>query len=329
MKRKRDRQDLHHRQLALFGQQGLLGRGDSARDRRGVGLAPEVLSQDSEDVAFLHAGFCMAALPHRCPRDDLAPWVRTNGRFKLAVWPGRMLKADGSYIEIGVPYGTRARLILLYLMTTAIQTRSRSVAMERSMSAWLRKIGLAVTGGPRGTIKPVREQALRISRCALTLRFDDESGYASLTDRRMVNGLHLWAADESDEWPEAVELTEEFYDHLLEHAVPLDEHAIARLKASSLGLDLYVWLSHRLPRLERPVVLPWSRLMPQFGSQSASLGSFAQNFREALLDVLAVYPGARVDLHHGGIELLPGPPAVNRTTLALQGLKLIEGGGGA
>jgi hypothetical protein len=237
-----------------------------------------------------------------------------------------MLRADGSYIEVGVPYGTRARLILLYLMTMAIQTRSRSVSMERSMSAWLRKIGLAVTGGPRGTIRPVREQALRISRCALTLRFDDD-GHASLTDRRMVNGLHLWAADESDEWPEAVELTPEFFEHLLEHVVPLDEYAIAKLKGSSLALDLYVWLSHRLPRLERPVMLSWNRLMPQFGSQSTSLGSFAQNFRESLLDVLAVYPGARVELHHGGIELLPGPAAVRRTKAAGSGLKLIRGDG--
>jgi hypothetical protein len=324
MTSQRGRQSVHE-QLALFGRTEVLDAVGSARARRRVGWASEVLSHDSEEVAFLHAGFCMAALPHRCPRDDLAPWIRTNGRFKLAVWPGRMLKADGSYIEIGVPYGTRARLILLYLMTTAVKTRSRSVAMERSMSAWLRKIGLAVTGGPRGTIKPVREQALRISRCALTLRFDDHDGHASLTDRRMVNGLHLWAADESNEWPEAVELTEEFFDHLLEHAVPLDEHAIARLKGSSLALDVYVWLSHRLPRLTGPVMLPWTRLMPQFGSQSGSRGSFAQNFREALLDVLAVYPGARVELHHGGIELLPGPPATGCTSVSLHGLKLIEG----
>jgi len=268
----------------------------------------------------------MAALPHRCPRNDLEPWIRTNGRFKLAVWPGRMLREDGGWVEIGVPYGTRARLILLYLMTTAIQTRSRCVPMERSMSAWLRKIGLPVTGGPRGTIKPVREQALRISRCALTLRLDEDDGRASLTDRRMVDGLHLWAADESGEWPEYVELTAEFYEHLLEHAVPLDEHAIARLKGSSLALDLYVWLCYRLPRLERPLRLSWQQLLPQFGSQIRSLPSFAQNLREALLDVLAVYPDARLELHHGGIELLPAAPAVGRRAVAVRGLKLLEGG---
>lgn len=299
-----------HRQLVLFGREALLEQTGDARDRRRIDWACDVLTWESEDVSFLHAGFCMAALPHRRPANDLEPWIRTNGRFKLAIWPGKMLRADGGYSEVGIPYGTRARLILLYLMTTAMRTGSRFVPMEKSMSAWLRKIGLPVTGGPRGTIKPVREQALRISRCALTLRLDGDDGQASLQDRRMVDGLHLWAADESCEWPESVELTEEFYDHLRDHAVPLDEHAIAKLKSSSLGLDLYVWLCYRLPRLRQPLRLGWEQLMPQFGSQAKSMTSFAQNMRDALLDVAAVYPGARIDIVRGGIRLHPTAPAV-------------------
>jgi hypothetical protein len=314
-------------QLALFA-----AAGDAApaepRERRRQGWAAEMAGRDGEEVSFLHAGFCMAALPHRCPRNDCEPWIRANGRFKLAVWPGRMLRADGGWAEVGVPYGTKARLILLYLMTAAIQTRSRCVPMERSMSAWLRKIGLPVTGGARGTIRPVREQALRISRCSLTLRLDEDDGRASLHDRRMVDGLHLWAADESEEWPEYVELTEAFYEHLLEHAVPLDEQAIARLKGSSLALDLYVWLCYRLPRLERPARLSFAQLVPQFGSQIRSVASFAQNLREALLDVVAVYPGARVELVPGGIELYPAPPAVHPARVAGRGLRLLEGGAG-
>lgn len=309
-----------HQQLGLFGTGTALDHAITARERRRVDWAMEARVREGEDVSFLHAGFCMAALPHRRPKHDTEPWIRANGRFKLAVWPGRMLRADGSYIDVGVPYGTKARLILLYLMTAAIQTGSRSVPTERSMSAWLRKIGLPVTGGLRGTIKPVREQALRISRCSFTLRFDEEDGRASLLDRRMVEGLHLWAADETGEWPESVELTEAFYEHLLRHAVPLDESAIATLKSSALALDLYVWLAYRLPRLKRPTSLTWHQVVPQFGSQIKSLTSFAQNFREALLDVLAVYPGARIEIVTGGIELHPSPPAVGRTLIQVPDL---------
>jgi hypothetical protein len=297
-------------QLVLFGRDQLVETAQEDRQEvRRIGWASEILAHQGEDVSYLHAGLCMAALPHRKPADDLEPWIRTNGRFKLAVWPGRILNKDGSHGQIGVPYGTRARLILLYLMTTAIRTQSRCVPMERSMSAWLRRIGLSVTGGPRGTIRPVREQALRISRCEFTLRLDEE-GRADLHDRRLVDGLHLWAADASSEWPESVELTHEFFDHLREHAVPLDERAIAKIKGSALALDLYVWLVYRLPRLARPVRLSWHQLKEQFGSQIRSTSSFAQNVREALLDVLAAYPDGRVEILKGGVELQPARPAI-------------------
>ncbi|MGF1561087.1 MAG: replication protein RepA [Geminicoccaceae bacterium] len=314
----------YHEQLSMFSRNELLAQASDAKERRRISWAHEIMCNEGDDISFLHAGLCMAALPHRRPKDELEPWIRTNGRFKLAVWPGKMLKKDGGYEPIGVPYGTKARLILLYLMTSAIRMQSRVVPMERSMSAWLRKIGLPVTGGPRGTIKPVREQALRISRCELSLRFD-EDGRASLRDRRVVDGLHLWAADESSEWPESVELTQEFYDHLREHAVPLEELAIAKLKGSSLALDLYVWLCYRLPRLERPLTLSWHQLMPQFGSQIKSVNSFAQNVREALLDVLSVYPAARVNVKTGGIELLPARPAVAPRSLRKLNFRVIEG----
>ena len=42
-------------------------------------------------------------------------------------------------------------------------------------------------------------------------------------------------------------LTEGFFDHLREHAVPLDENAIRQLRDSATALDLYTWLAYRLP----------------------------------------------------------------------------------
>jgi Plasmid encoded RepA protein len=90
----------------------------------------------------------------------------------------------------------------------------------------------------------------------------------------------------------------------------LDERAIAKIKGSALALDLYVWLVYRLPRLARPVRLSWHQLKEQFGSQIRSTSSFAQNVREALLDVLAAYPDGRVEILKGGVELQPARPAI-------------------
>ena len=46
-------------------------------------------------------------------------------------------------------------------------------------------------------------------------------------------------------------LTEGFFDHLREHAVPFDENAVRQIRESATSLDLYTWLSYRLPRIQQ------------------------------------------------------------------------------
>ena len=68
-------------------------------------------------------------------------------------------------IPVDVPYGSRARLILIYLQTEALRTGCREVKFGRSLREWLRRPGISQGGK---SIKEVREQAERISRCRLT-----------------------------------------------------------------------------------------------------------------------------------------------------------------
>ena len=63
-----------------------------------------------------------------------------------------------------MPYGARARMILLYLQTQAVRTGSREVALGRSMRDWMERMGLAVGGE---TARSLKEQAARISACTL------------------------------------------------------------------------------------------------------------------------------------------------------------------
>jgi hypothetical protein len=98
--------------------------------------------------------------------------ARANGRrntcltgFHVTLWvePGRM-KTRGRVMTYGVPYGARARMILLYLQTQAVRTGSREVALGRSMRDWMERMGLAVGSE---TARSLKEQAARISACTL------------------------------------------------------------------------------------------------------------------------------------------------------------------
>src|SRR3712207_7587267 len=61
-----------------------------------------------------------------------------------------------------------------------------------SMSAWIRSLGLPVTGGPRGTIQAIREQSLRIARCEFTLQWTARSENGGDEDRKStrLNSSH-------------------------------------------------------------------------------------------------------------------------------------------
>ena len=61
----------------------------------------------------------------------------------LVVEPGRRRKADGTLEWCGVPFGSHARLILLYLQTQALRRDSREVPLGDSWRDWLHRMGLS------------------------------------------------------------------------------------------------------------------------------------------------------------------------------------------
>lgn len=78
--------------------------------------------------------------------------------------PGRRAVAGEEPQWIGVPFGSRARLIMLYLQGEALRTKSREIELGRSLNAWLVRLGIPVGGK---SFEDMREQAERISRCRL------------------------------------------------------------------------------------------------------------------------------------------------------------------
>lgn len=313
-----------HRQLILRGFEEVFAEADTPAARRRVQWAHELLSLEQDTINYLHSGFCQAALPHREPKNPMEPWIRRNGAYQLVIRPG-ILPLRDKVIEVGVPYGTKARLIMIYFQTEAVRTRSRLVDLGPTMASWLKKMGLSTSGGPRGSYAPVREQALRIARCEFTMRFERGTSEARLSDQRIVDGMSLWRDDSTEddlfrtggEWVRHVKLSDAFYDHLMEHAVPLSEEAISRLKHSSLALDLYVWLTYRLHALKKETTVPWHALSDHFGSESGHR-QLAFRLKDVLKDVLAVYPEADVEASGKGLILRPSRPSVPTSSVVVR-----------
>jgi hypothetical protein len=118
-----------------------------------------------------------------------------------------------------------------------------------------------------------------------------------------------------------VRLSQEYFDTLLQHDIPLDERAIAALSHSAMALDVYVWLAQRLHRINpsHPQFVPWIALYEQFGQGFARIRKFREKFLFALRKVITQYPAARVESGRGGLTLRQSHPPVPRRFIAIKG----------
>jgi hypothetical protein len=288
---------------------------DKARDmvdektRPLVDIAAEVLTDETQRIGISYTGFCLTSLPHKKLANE-EPWEKKGHRVTLLVEPGR-LKQGGRTKLFGVPYGARARMILLYLQTQAIRTGSREVALGRSMRDWMERMGLSVGGE---TARALKEQAARISACSLKFFWEDGESEGFERGAIVRSGLRFHAEDSKQGalWEERVVLDETFYAALRDHPVPLLEAAIRQLRDRSMSLDIYVWLAWRLHRLSKPTSISWPALHAQFGTGFKALRQFKPRFTEALGAALAAYPEARLDIEDKAITLHPTRPPIAR-----------------
>jgi len=217
---------------------------------------------------------------------------------------------------VGVPFGSHARLILLYLQTQALKTGSREIELGSSLRDWLRRIGVSI-GGRTGLL--VKEQAERISRCRLTFHLHGKT--TGLINQSIVDRA-LFIEDTEDGQGrftlETAKLSEGFYEQLCRHPVPLEEAAIRAINNNPAALDAYLWLAYRLHSLSAPKLVTWKALKGQFGVGFKELHHFKHKWRDTLNLALAVYPAANVDIVDAGVLLKPSRPPVAPRQVAVR-----------
>ena len=278
---------------------------ETKAERHAIDAAAAIMADEENRLGITHAGFAMTSLPHKRIEEGL--WKREGHRTTLLVESGRSRSGD----LVGVPYGSIARLILLYLQTEAVRTNTPEVELGRSMKSWLGRMNLT-TGGK--TYQLVSEQARRISACRLTFFTDGEKGAETRHNGAFVQDAITFASVIDDNqpslWQDRVRLDPSFWQSLRKHPVPVREEAIRAIGTRSLALDVYIWLAYRLHSLSKSTTISWTAIHGQFGAGFRLVRQIKPTFTEALNLALAVYPEARVDIEKTGLVLHPSPPAV-------------------
>jgi hypothetical protein len=272
-------------------------------ERMVIEAAYQVLSEDAEKMGFTYSGFALTSLPHK-PQTELV-WKREGHNLTMLVESGR----DRQGKSLGLPYGSYARFILLFLQSEAIRTGSREVELGRSMKVWLGSMGISIGGT---SYKMVNEQARRISGCTLTF-FADRAG-AQIKSRggfvKTEITMSNVVSDQPQLWQDRVLLDEDFFRALREHPVPVSETALRAIGPRSMVIDVYIWLVYRLHALKRDMEVGWPSLYAQFGAGFSRLRRFRAHFIDCLALAMAAYPEARVEVTDRSVILRPSRPAI-------------------
>ena len=283
----------------------------SSIDEQAVVLANE----SGSDPQFLHAVLCQLGLP-RNPTTSRT-FERTSGRASLSLQAGRTF--DGmKWVDQPLPSGTRPRLVLINLCSESVRTRSHDVDIGGSVREFLRRLNIDAGGE---SMAQFRRQMLALSSCHMTLAMTTAKGTTQV-DAKPIDAFQAWHTNEDGQhtlWPGYIRLTDKFFESLMEHAVPLQPEAIGQLQNSAFALDVYSWLAHRLCRVNdrKGVTLSWAALKGQFGQEYADTKNFKRKFMGALQKATGAYKEARIETVPGGLKLLPSPPPVKRSIVAV------------
>ena len=274
-----------------------------------IDLLIEAQEADPE-VGFMSRLLMLCTLP-RTNLDPQREYVRENGPFMLSLVAGP---------KTGLPYGSLPRLLLAWVATEAVRTRSRELFLGPSLSDFMRGIGLIPEGGgPTGGRTRLQDQMVRLFKCAVSLEYRDkrrEAAVSSLiTDKR-----HFWWDPKQPNsptlWNCTIRLGEELYNEIRRRPIPFDTHILSALKRSSLGLDLYWWLTYRTFALDHSLKLSWKMLHQQLAfdptktTNKLAVNAFRTDCLRELFKIKQAWPGLRFSTPTGCLELRPSRPAI-------------------
>jgi len=256
-------------------------------------LKAEIFSRKPEpsEIGFIPRWMSQVSLPLR-NQLNATEFVRKNGSVKMVVL---------SPSFIGLPYGNIPRLLLLYLVTSAIRTKKQDILLGSSVSEFLSKLGIGHTGGSTGTITRYKQQAIRLFSSSFSVFWDSHFSVFSGTDKvksiDISNFKSLPLADSYQLFRSmvpgearsyglglTVHISDYFWNDLKQHKpIPVDLRIVAGLKHSAFALDIYFWLVYRFYNHSADgIYISSKNLQNQFGTAGSDIHSFMRHFASQL-----------------------------------------------
>ena len=266
-------------------------------------------SEADPDLGFMARMLALCSLPRTNP-GNRSKYVRRNGPFTLVMIAGGLHK---------LPFGNLPRLLLAWASTEAVKTGKRDLVLGRSLSGFMRKLGMSDdSGSPRGDRTRLRNQMKRLFNASVQLIYEDATVAATASSFVADRSVFWWNERKPGEqvlFNSEIRLSEAFFNEIIRRPVPIDMNTLTALKRCALGLDLYLWLTYRTFTLRAPLRLSWRQVYRQFGPNPDEHSHDAiQNFRRRVLRELKkiklAWPGLNYATDRGLLILHPSPTTI-------------------
>lgn len=231
--------------------------------------------------------FETSIFPHSA--NNAANYTRRNG--------GVTVTCEGK-----IPYGSYARILLLWICTQAVITKTRVIKFP-TITKLLGELGLSKHGK---LVKSINEQIELLRGCKITYHRAGQPAPITLYKVEDDGSIMLSGA---------------FYSRLTHAPVPVDINALASIRKSTLAMDLLMFLSYRLPKIQdgESVEIGLDLLGKQLGANYGRKVDFHDAIKKSLGLVKSVYENANCDVMSDYIVCLPSLPHVQKIlTLEMQ-----------
>jgi hypothetical protein len=283
-----------------------------------IELHLEITKTDAKNagtLGFMARRLAIATLPHSRISEQV--FTRKNGDFTLTV---------ASTHPKGIPFGTIPRLLLNWLCTEAVKTRTPEIVLGASLRDAMDEIGIIDNGLG---YQRFREATETLFSAFLSCRYVNEEERFAINNVLFADEATLERDFSDEEWwkPQTrteykktesrVLLSDKFFKECIESPVPVDLRAIGSLRQSPLAIDIYIWLSLRFASLSRSTTIPWVLVANQFGSgydntTEQGLRDFKRAFLREAKKVVTLYPATNMADSKNGLILKPSPLFISK-----------------
>ena len=268
---------------------------------------------ERDSLRHIHSVLAICSLPYTQQPVTVREWERKQGKMSLKVVAGQLISPEnGQWVDQPLPYGSRARLMLLHTCSEAILQKSPTIQIEDSLSGFIKGMGFAVTGGKNGTLQSFKQQVNALAACSMRIGVWDGDRSKTI-NTQPFSSIDVWFPATPDQrmlWPSTITFSQEFYATLTKHALPVNVHAVRAFAGSPRKLDMLFWLGYRLNTLTKTLNISWETLGEQWGQGYSRQTNFRRDFAKEIAELKEVFPKLPVKVTEEGFSISPGTAEV-------------------